>query len=816
MKEQKEFSLDIRISFHKIIEQYQEQLETESSRIAREYMEKMLDYISTFPALTEGIENTEDLVKLKDPIRILMKDLFPEILSGTQIKAISVPFHNIVFNSTRKFREILKCAGEDFSLSMRNLSEDLEYIYGCILILNTYYGYEIDFSRLLYYDIPDNNGILRHYRIDLNSDFVEVQPGEGHKEITSEDVDNLIQNIEDVELWMEKFPPHSWIFRGFTIISLTDVTVDDAISNLKTTLLQRNASGKEEIEKFEEIFKSIYKIPDVKVGFALYNDQESTFERMLSNRAPSYLLRNNKELDCRAALDEEAYVKLVTRHHNFSIPDVEKFAAQSSRNHLATSLKEAGAKSAIIAPIAKNGSLLGLLELVAFHKNDLNSVNATKLEDILPYIVTAVERSKAEFENRVKAVIQSECTSIHPSVLWIFEKEARKFIRDLDEDGLASFKDITFEDIFPLYGEIDIVASSEARNEAIQKDLLDQLDFIKNIVCEAEEIENLDIYEQVKFRIKEFEDEFSESLNASSEQKIFNLLQREIAPVMSHIEKQTPLLKEKIGKYQKKINSETGVIYNHRKNYDEAVQQINRTMARYIDRKQVEAQNIYPHYFERYKTDGVEHNIYIGASLANNKVKPFDEVYLYNLRLWQLSTMCEMENRFYQIQENMPLKLEAASLILVYNTTLSIRYRMDEKKFDVDGTYNARYEIIKKRIDKANVKGSEERITQKGKIAIVYSNRSDEREYLRYIKYLQSKKYLGDNIEMLELEDVQGVIGLKAIRVEILYHLELQNETEEVFTYDDLEKVLNQIVSDDKAENRENNSHHKNSIGNSK
>ena len=81
-----------------------------------------------------------------------------------------------------------------------------------------------------------------------------------------------------------------------------------------------------------------------------------------------------------------------------------------------------------------------------------------------------------------------------------------------------------------------------------------------------------------------------------------------------------------------------------------------------------------------------------------------------------------MENHFYHKQEGAELQLDAASLILVFSTTLSIRYRMDEKKFDVDGTYNARYEIIKKRIDKALVKGTEERITQKGKIAIILSN----------------------------------------------------------------------------------------------
>lgn len=814
MKNQKEFPLEIKISFHKIIEQYRHQLHEESSKISKDYLENVLEYISTFPDLEEGIVNSDDLNKYKDPIRILMKDLFPEILSGTQIKAISVPFHNLIFNSTKKFREILSGAGNDFTLNMRNLNDDLDYIYACILILNRYYGYDIDFSRPFYYDIPDENGILRHYRIELDSHFMELEPGENAKEITKEDVDELIQNIENVEFWKQKFPPNSWTFRGFTIISLTDVTVDDAISDLKTTLLQRNTSGKEEMEKFEEIFKSIYKIPNLRVGFTMYNEQDSTFERMMGNRSPSFLLQKKKSMDCREILEDEAYTSLVGNHHYYSIPNVKRSAEEIKENPLINSLVDAGVKSAIIAPIAKNNILLGLLELVSFEKNELNSINATKLEDILPYIVTAVERSKTEFENRVKAVIQSECTSIHPSVLWIFEKEARKFIKDLDEDGLASFKDITFEDVYPLFGEIDIVASSEARNEAIQKDLLDQLELIRSIVCEAREVEKLDIYEQVKFRIKEFEDDLAGSLSTSSEQKVFNLLQREIDPVMEHIEKQTPHLQEQVKIYRENVNSETGIIYNHRKNYDEAVQQINRTMARYIDRRQLDAQEIYPHYFERYKTDGVEHNIYIGASLANKKIKPFDQVYLFNLRLWQLSTMCEMENRFYQIQENMPLKLEAASLILVYNTTLSIRYRMDEKQFDVDGTYNARYEIIKKRIDKANVKGSEERVTQKGKIAIVYSNRRDEREYLRYIKYLQSKKYLGEKVEKLELEDVQGVIGLKAIRVEILYHLENEQHEEQIFTYQDLEKVLGKVVGGDKTEDRKDNSYHEDRVSN--
>jgi hypothetical protein len=153
-----------------------------------------------------------------------------------------------------------------------------------------------------------------------------------------------------------------------------------------------------------------------------------------------------------------------------------------------------------------------------------------------------------------------------------------------------------------------------------------------------------------------------------------------------------------------------------------------------------------------------------------------------------LQVVCEMENSYYNLKPSLPVKLDVASLILVYNTSLSIRFRMDEKHFDVDGTYNARYEIIKKRIDKSFIKGTTERLTTKGKLVIVYSQKSDELEYLRYISFLKSKGYFTDNIEIVELEGLQGVSGLKAIRVEILYNK--QEEPQKTYTYEDLMEEL--------------------------
>ena len=57
-------------------------------------------------------------------------------------------------------------------------------------------------------------------------------------------------------------------------------------------------------------------------------------------------------------------------------------------------------------------------------------------------------------------------------------------------------------------------------------------------------------------------------------------------------------------------------------------------MSSLLDDKQIEAQKMYPHFFERFKTDGVEHNMYIGESIT--KQDSFNMIYLYNLRSYFL------------------------------------------------------------------------------------------------------------------------------------------------------------------------------------
>jgi hypothetical protein len=379
----------------------------------------------------------------------------------------------------------------------------------------------------------------------------------------------------------------------------------------------------------------------------------------------------------------------------------------------------------------------------------------------------AHKRFRAEAQNHIEAIIQQECTTIHHSVKWRFEQEAEKFMYKQLHNEQPVFKDIIFNNLYPLYGQMDIRGSSVKRNEAVSTDLIKQINSIKRILKYAFQQTKMPVYEELIFRLDTYKSELKKGLSAGSEHKILDFLKSDVYPVFDHLQKNDVSLKKMVDQYNTILDPDLKTVYEQRKKYDTSVNLINQKLASYLDKKQIDAQKMFPHYFERYKTDGVEYNMYIGQSISKNE--QFDAIYLRNLRIWQLVVMCEMENEFKAMQKDLHMPFEIASLILVYNTPLSVHFRMDEKRFDVEGAYNARYEIIKKRVDKAHIKGTNERITQPGRIAIIYSQEQDAREYSKYLNFLIAKGYLKKGFEDLELEDLQGVTGLRALRAEVSF-----------------------------------------------
>jgi hypothetical protein len=322
-----------------------------------------------------------------------------------------------------------------------------------------------------------------------------------------------------------------------------------------------------------------------------------------------------------------------------------------------------------------------------------------------------------------------------------------------------------FDDVYPLYGVSDIRNSSIYRNESIQHDLIAHLNLVDSLLDSVLKYRNLPIVDEMRYRVNKYKKSIKKGLNSGDEVTVLEFLHLEVDNLLDHFKTEIPEMSESIEDYYSKLNPNLRSFYDKRKEYEDSVSAINESISSYLDEAQVEAQKMFPHYFEKYKTDGVEHGLYIGASLVNDRT--YDEMYLKNLRLWQLLAMSEIARRTNDLLPELSVPLQTTHLILVQNVPLAIRFRIDEKKFDVDGTYNIRYEIMKKRIDKAVISGTTERLTQPGKIAIVYSQQKEVEEYLKYIDYMKGVGIIKKEVEHLELEEMQGVQGLKALRVTV-------------------------------------------------
>jgi hypothetical protein len=291
------------------------------------------------------------------------------------------------------------------------------------------------------------------------------------------------------------------------------------------------------------------------------------------------------------------------------------------------------------------------------------------------------------------------------------------------------------------------------------------------ILKKAQSSMSFPLLKEIQFKIDKFISSASNVLLSDEEVMIHDFLQNQVVSIFKHLQSTTPVIKKDIEAYLALMDPKIGMIYHHRKEYEESISKINEAISRFVDKEQISVQQVFPHYFERYVTDGVEFNIYIGQSLAPRK--KFDELYLRNMKMWQLTTLAKAARLTQQLSKNISHPMKTTQLILAHDNPISISFRADERKFDVDGAANVRYEIIKKRIDKVRIKDTNERFTQPGKIAIVYSQPKEAEEYMEYIEFLQNQNLLKPGIEHHDLEELQGVVGLRGLRADVQYEEEI-------------------------------------------
>ncbi|MCH8811554.1 MAG: GAF domain-containing protein [Gemmatimonadetes bacterium] len=772
-----EFPFGTRLSLVHLIEFWERQDEDPSSLhapLARVIVEKL----DEAPELRGIIDDPSLLDTHRDLVDLMMTAMVPAgrredyyVLAGEPFKTLGHSFYE-----TPAWRG-LGLGQADGSKPQLNLGPE-QFAFGKLMwayefVLEEWVGVEANLQPGLVMTIHDEEvGLDRHFSLDVDSRFTSVRLVRDIDKPSPEDVARLLAEPTNIELWTEMLPPDAFEFDGMTVITAVDITPHEVISRLKNDLIEKDSmASPEKIDRLQHRIRNLLGCPELSLGLIAF-DRRADVEAIEGARAvgKSLLLCD----ECAPACPNRAnsyYAGVFESKDPVIVQDLKKSELRTGYEH---HLRKHGHRSLLLYPLHVDDQLVGLMELASPRPGDLNAFNARRLVDVVPLFATTLKRNLDELEDHVQALIKRKYTAIHPSVEWRFREAALRYLEEKERGEVSpELEQIVFHDVYPLYGLVDMRDSSRIRNEAIGADLGEQLQMALDVINAAGQIRPLPALEEVGYRLAQRIERIESELRSDDESGVLELLRRDVEPLFGQLETYGSEVAERVAAYREALDADLNIVYRRRKDFEESVAGLNDAISMTLDAEEERAQAMFPHFFEKFRTDGVDHSIYVGAELHEDGL--FDELYLRNLRIWQLMTTCRIEWELARVKPDMAVSLEATHLILVQHQPLSIRFRIDEKRFDVDGAYDIRYEIVKKRIDKARIRGTSERVTQPGQLAIVYSTASEGAEYTRYIEFLQGKGYFGPGLEELELEDLPGISGLKALRVTIAS----RNETDE-------------------------------------
>jgi len=656
-----------------------------------------------------------------------------------------------------------------------HLTEDMKKFHNCagvLILLYRLYGDSLDLSNLplpnprglqdvISYQ-PDPDGPIRYFRIRMDNEVYSSQSWSVRMEVdgalpplSQDDVERILVNPYDPDHIRSILDTHKLVLNGLMFIWAEEITRYFQVSRFQKHLATNAALfRRKDLDDLQAQLQSDLQIPKLEVGL-VFNPFERE-SRQACWRPHLRSLRFPDDVDPSTLSEDDPYLQA------FDNPIV--INALSDTPGL-DALKARGLESVLIAPLIYHDEVIGLVEFGSPRSHVFHYAVVSQILVSSGHMAAAVKQVFEGENERIMAVIKQTCTAIHPSVEWRFQQMAREYIKQMETGEIRNPAPVVFKNVTPLFGVSDIRNSSNTRNAAIQADLEHQLRLATDVIVAAEKTHSQPVFDEMGYRIRQHQASLSEGLKSGDEARIYAFLKQVVETAFDELSSLSPDAKDKVDAYREQLDAEVGIIYRKRKNYDQSVRQMNDHIGAYLDAQQVRAQQMVPHYFEKFKTDGVDHNIYVGdALLESGTCSPLA---LRNLYLWQLMTMCGVVWLMRRLKPRLPTPLDTAHLILLQSTPLNITFQPEEKHFSVDGTYNARYEIVKKRIDKARILETGERLTQPEQIAVVYTQERELKIYRELISYLQALGYLEETFIDVVLEDLQGVYGLRALRVRV-------------------------------------------------
>ncbi len=756
-----DFPFSTRLSMRLLVQEWMDLQDSDNPHLRGVAMQ-VGQYVDENPSLTDPYDDLGQFVsEHHEIVHLLFAGVFPLVIGETSYGYAAPPFATEPFFITLGLQDLLSDANVQLDFETFTEFDKVPYVIrACFIILDKYYDISLDYGLPFLFSLNDRETNMdRFYKTTSTLDFLQVKAVGAAPEIPSDRLDFLLSHLNDADLWLETFSPDVFQFEGFFLATMNDVTEVETMSRLRKMLLTtESVLERESATKVADLTRVYLNLPKVEVGiFAL----DFPFDVSKASRYEIHYPIIEGVVDYLLTTDEKNVYRTACVLNKIQVISDLKNVTQP--DYLIGELISAGFRSLMVVPLWDHKKkIIGIMELASTRPYVFTHVIKLKIKEILPLYDVAIEENKNAVDNNIKSLMQEKFTAIHPSVQWRFWEAACDFLYGQNKGEDKIIDRITFEDVYPLHAQIDIKKSTLIRNEAAYTDVDKNLNLLYALISQLAVKDDDEQLELFSARISEEIENIKIEFNINRENEINHFITYEVHPLLNQHridhEDSTTL----IDAYFDELDSEQNLIYTQRSKYDISLKKINSTIANYLDAQEKITQRVIPHYFEKSKTDGVDYTIYAGQSILKDVT--FEDHHFRYLRKWQVQSMCDIYGRLEQLRKDLPLDMSLSYLILTRSHGLSIKFRTEEKHFDIDGSQHTHFEILKKNLDKSLVKETRERLTQGDKMSIVYLQESDKLLYSRYLEDLAAKGLIQPEIEDLEIEPVQGIDGLRALR----------------------------------------------------
>jgi len=738
------FSLHWELSFKPYLNFIESQIAESDNVIYTSYLKSIAAILYENPKLLEPIKDWSVLNPFKDLMDLIQINHIPS-QDGNHLYAIGTPSAPMKFFSySEEFKTLISDTDGNLKLRLHDSFVNEEYARRLYKdILYKCYGVKdiaLHSSQTLLRLTDDSEGFKRNYHFLSNNQFVHINYGGALPELNEEWIEYAKGNIDSLKDIKNQLPLDSFGLEGFIIFTIKDETVQESVNDLRENVATMHTlSRKDAYLRIKANTLSLLQRSLLDVGFLPLIDINKKIFYHKSFNYTSILFKILQKYLTTAELNDflGRFIDMCSFSQEYPI-QVFNEDGDEVKNELRDYLKEEAVKSFTIIPVFHQQNLVGIIELACPEKESITLEDVRKIESAMPMYLEFIVYQTNKLHEQMESFIMHNYTAIQSVVEWKFNEVAWNTMQKAPNTKIP---DISFKELTPFYGAVDIKNSSVERQKAIRKDSDKNLKLLETFLSKHGETETT-----LQEHVSQWQDFLEDSLADEVQLNLRLFIERASEDLLENYP-----------------DAEIDFAHEEELNYEQSLFSINNALKEVLDVQEQKLKKMIPVYFDKFRTDGWEYTIYAGQSLSPDI--PVTPEMIVSVKEWEMETMLHMGLVASDMHKKISYKLDTTQLILANTSPLNIRFRADEHRFDVEGAYSIRYEIVKKRIDKVHIRDTNERLTQPGKIAIVYIYSNELEGYLNAIHQYIQQGLLDKNIEYLELEDLQGVVGLKAIRV---------------------------------------------------